>query len=252
LVLDDYHAIEAKAVDEALTFVIEHLPPQLHLVITTREDPRLPLARLRARGQLTELRAADLRFTPTEAAEFLNATMGLRLTAEHIAALEQRTEGWIAGLQLAALSMKGHEDVSAFIQAFTGSHHFVLDYLVEEVLQQQPETIQTFLLRTSILDRMCGSLCEAVLLAPPGFGQATLEAIERANLFIVPLDSERHWYRYHHLFADLRRRRLGQRQGADACAGYPLHPREFGWQTGCAKLSNHCATQHTLEPKNLC
>lgn len=214
-VLDDYHVIEAKAIDEALTFVIEHLPPQLHLVITTREDPRLPLARLRAKGQLTELRAIDLRFTPTEAGDFLNAVMGLRLPTEHIAALEQRTEGWIAGLQLAALSMKGQTDVSGFIRDFTGSHHFVLDYLVEEVLQQQSESLQSFLLGTSILDRMCGPLCEAVLLAPPGSGQATLESIERANLFIVPLDNERHWYRYHHLFADLLRRRLGQRQGTD-------------------------------------
>ncbi|MCC6192501.1 MAG: LuxR family transcriptional regulator [Anaerolineales bacterium] len=215
VVLDDYHAIETKAVDDVLTFVIEHLPPPLHLVVTTREDPRLPLARLRARGQLTELRAADLRFTPAEAGDFLNAAMGLSLPAEHIAALEQRTEGWIAGLQLAALSMQGHQDISGFIHAFTGSHHFVLDYLVEEVLQQQPEPTQSFLLHTSILERMCGPLCEAVLLTPPGSGQATLEAIERANLFIVPLDSERRWFRYHHLFADLLRRRLGQRHGAD-------------------------------------
>ena len=149
--------IDAKPVDEALAFLLEHLPPQMHLVIATREDPRLPLARLRARGQLTELRAADLRFTPAEAAEFLNQVMGLNLSAEDIAALETRTEGWIAGLQLAALSMHGHQDTAGFIKSFTGSHHFVLDYLVEEVLQQQPESIQTFLLRTSILDRLCGS-----------------------------------------------------------------------------------------------
>ena len=140
----------------ALAFLLEHLPPQMHLVIATREDPPLPLARLRARGQLTELRAADLRFTPAEAAEFLNQVMGLNLSAEDIAALETRTEGWIAGLQLAALSMQGHQDTAGFIKSFTGSHHFVLDYLVEEVLHQQPESVQTFLLRTSILDRMCG------------------------------------------------------------------------------------------------
>ena len=164
LVLDDYHVIDAKPVDEALTFLLEHLPPQMHLVIATREDPHLPLARLRARGQLTELRAADLRFTPAEAAEFLNQVMGLNLSAEDIAALETRTEGWIAGLQLAALSMQGHQDAASFIKSFTGSHHFVLDYLVEEVLQQQSESVQTFLLRTSILDRMCGPLCDAVLL----------------------------------------------------------------------------------------
>ena len=163
LVLDDYHAIDAKSVDgstsvdEALTFLLEHLPPPMHLVIATREDPHLPLARLRTRGQLTELRAADLRFTPVEAAEFLNQLMGLNLSTEDIAALDKRTEGWIAGLQLAALSMQGHQDATSFIQSFTGSHHFVLDYLVEEVLQQQSESVQTFLLRTSILDRMCGS-----------------------------------------------------------------------------------------------
>ena len=163
LVLDDYHVIDSKPVDEALTFLLEHLPPQMHLVIATREDPHLPLARLRARGQLTELRAADLRFTPAEAAEFLNQMMGLNLSAEDIAALETRTEGWIAGLQLAALSMQGHQDATSFIKSFTGSHHFVLDYLVEEVLQQQSESVQTFLLRTSILDRLCGPLCDAVL-----------------------------------------------------------------------------------------
>ena len=168
LVLDDYHVIDARAVDDALTFLLEHLPPQMHLVIATREDPHLPLARLRARGQLTELRAADLRFTPSEAAEFLNQVMGLNLSAEDIAALETRTEGWIAGLQLAALSMQGHEDATGFIKSFTGSHRFVLDYLVEEVLQQQPEHVQTFLLRTSILDRLCGPLCDAVLLDPCG------------------------------------------------------------------------------------
>ena len=161
--------IEAKPVDDALAFLLEHLPPQMHLVIATREDPRLPLARLRARGQLTELRAADLRFTPAEAAEFLNQVMGLNLSEEDIAALETRTEGWIAGLQLAALSMQGHasRDVTSFIKSFTGSHHFVLDYLVEEVLGQQPESVQTFLLRTSILDRLCGPLCDAVLLGMP-------------------------------------------------------------------------------------
>jgi LuxR family maltose regulon positive regulatory protein len=211
-VLDDYHIIDSKPVDNALTFLIEHLPPQMHLVIATREDPPLPLARLRVRGQLTELRAADLRFTPVEVADFLNQMMGLDLSVEDIAALETRTEGWVAGLQLAALSMQGHasRDTASFIKSFTGSHHFVLDYLIEEVLQQQPESVQTFLLRTSILDRMCGSLCDAVLNSPSAFGQETLEYLERANLFIVPLDNERRWYRYHHLFGDLLRQRLGQ------------------------------------------
>ena len=210
LVLDDYHVIDAKAMEQALAFLVEHLPPQMHLVITTREDPSLPLARLRARGQLTELRAADLRFTLPEAAEFLNHVMGLQLSPENIAALETRTEGWIAGLQLAALSMQGHHDSASFIQSFTGSHHFVMDYLVEEVLKLQPENIHTFLLHTSILERLCGPLCDAVLLDPSTPGQETLEYLERANLFIIPLDNERRWYRYHHLFADLLRQRLNQ------------------------------------------
>ncbi len=229
LVLDDYHVIDAKLVDQALAFLVEHQPPQMRLVIATREDPPLPLARLRARGQLTELRAADLRFTPAEAADFLNRMMGLNLRDADIAALESRTEGWIAGLQLAALAlqgtiaMQGHPDPASFIQSFTGSHHFVLDYLVEEVLQQQSVSVQAFLLRTSILERMCGPLCDAVLGAPSASGQATagqatagqatagqatLEYLERANLFIVPLDNERRWYRYHHLFAELLRQRL--------------------------------------------
>ena len=210
LVLDDYHVIDSKPVDDALTFLLEHLPPQMHLVIATREDPHLPLARLRARGQLTELRAADLRFTPAEAAEFLNQVMGLNLSAEDIAALETRTEGWIAGLQLAALSMQGHQDAASFIKSFTGSHHFVLDYLVEEVLQQQSESVQTFLLRTSILDRLCGPFVMPFCSTPSASGQETLEYLEHANLFIVPLDNERRWYRYHHLFADLLRQRLHQ------------------------------------------
>jgi LuxR family transcriptional regulator, maltose regulon positive regulatory protein len=208
LVLDDYHVVDAELVDDALAFLLEHLPPRMHLIIATREDPHLPLARLRAQDQLVELRAADLRFTPSEAAEFLKGAIDLSLSAEDIAALESRTEGWIAGLQLAAISMRGHEDTAGFIESFTGSHHFVLDYLVEEVLQQQPEGVQAFLLRTSILGRLCGSLCDAVLLDPSASGQETLEYIERANLFLVPLDDERRWYRYHHLFAELLRQRL--------------------------------------------
>src|SRR5512139_2469610 len=222
LIIDDYHVVDARPVDEALAFLLEHMPPQMHLVITTREDPSLPLARLRARGQLTELRAADLRFTPGEAAEFFNQVMGLNLSAEEIAALEARTEGWIAGLQLAALSMQGHLDTASFIKSFTGSHHFVLDYLIEEVLHQQSETVQAFLLRTSILNRLCGPLCEAVLLDTAGSGQETLEYLERANLFIVALDNERRWYRYHHLFGDILRQRLGQRLSPAEIAEYHL------------------------------
>jgi LuxR family maltose regulon positive regulatory protein len=201
LVLDDYHVIDAKSVDDALTFLLEHLPQQMHLVITTREDPQLPLARLRARDQLTELRAKDLRFTNSEAAGFLNQTMGLDLSTEDIDALESRTEGWIAGLQLAAISMHGHADVPAFIRSFAGDHRYIVDYLVEEVLKHQPESVRSFLLQTSILDRLCGPLCDAVT-GQTG-SKARLEALERGNFFVVPLDDKRHWYRYHHLFAEV-------------------------------------------------
>jgi LuxR family transcriptional regulator, maltose regulon positive regulatory protein len=231
LVLDDYHLLDAKAVDEVLGFLLEHQPPQLHLVITTREDPQLPLARLRARNQLTELRASDLRFTPAEASDFLNRVMNLKLSSKDVATLEQRTEGWIVGLQLAALSLQGHKDASSFIESFTGSHHFVLDYLLGEVLQQQPEDIQTFLLHTSILDRLCGLLCDAVLqgdavLKSKPSSQVMLEHLSRANLFLVPLDNERHWYRYHHLFADLLRRKL-RADASDIVGG--LHIRASLW-----------------------
>jgi LuxR family maltose regulon positive regulatory protein len=233
LVLDDYHAIDSRPVDAALTFLLDHLPPQMHVVITTREDPRLPLARLRVRGQLTELRAADLRFTSSEAAEFLNQVMGLNLPEGDIAALETRTEGWIAGLQLAAISMRGLDDAASFIATFTGSHRFVLDYLVEEVLHQQPERVQAFLLQTSILDRMCGSLCDAILLDSAMSGRETLEYLEQINLFIVPLDNERRWYRYHHLFAELLRQRLRQRTDASTVGIGPdvaaLHLRASAW-----------------------
>ena len=208
LVLDDYHIIDAKPVDRVLSYLLSNMPSQLHLVICTREDPNLPLARLRAQRQLTELRAEDLRFTQREAAEFLKETMGLNIVPEDISALESRTEGWIAGIQLAAISMKGYQDSTQFIRSFTGSHHYVMDYLVEEVLQQQPESIKDFLFSTSILDRMCGPLCEAVTLGVKGSGQKILEILERANLFVIPLDNERQWYRYHHLFSDLLRHRL--------------------------------------------
>ena len=233
LVLDDYHLVDAKPVDQAVTFLLEHLPSQVHLVITTREDPQLPLSRLRARGQMTELRAADLRFTASEATEFLNPVMGLDLTAADIIALEDRTEGWIAGLQLAAISIQGIADPTAFIESFTGSHRFVMDYLVDEVLHRQPPHVQSFLLRTSILDQLCGPLCDAVLGDHAVSGQETLEYIERSNLFLVPLDSERRWYRYHHLFAELLRQRLRQDTswptgGADQVVA-ELHERASAW-----------------------
>jgi ATP/maltotriose-dependent transcriptional regulator MalT len=226
LVLDDYHSIDSKPIDNALNFLLDHLPPQMHLVIASREDPDLALARLRTRGQLTELRVSNLRFAPSEADRFLNAMMGLHLSAEDIAALEARTEGWIAGLQLAALSMQGQQDPSGFIKSFTGSHHFVTDYLVQEVLQRQPENIRTFLLRTSILDRLCGALCDAVLADGSTSGQETLEYLQRANLLVVPLDDVREWYRYHHLFADVLRARLMQEQPERITV---LHRRASAW-----------------------
>jgi LuxR family maltose regulon positive regulatory protein len=223
-ILDDYHAIEAGPVDHALAFLVDHAPPQLHLVIASREDPPLPLARLRARGQLTELRAADLRFTPDEAAEFLNQVMGLNLSPVEMVALEARTEGWIAGLQLAALSMQGRTDIAAFVRSFAGSHRFVLDYLVEEVLLRQPERVRAFLLQTSILNRLSGPLCDAVT-GQEG-SEAMLEALERGNLFIVPLDDSRQWMRYHHLFADVLYARLIEEQAEHVSA---LHRRASRW-----------------------
>lgn len=239
LVLDDYHLVDSEAVDEAVRFLLEHLPPQLHLAIATREDPRLPLARWRARGQLTELRAADLRFTPTEAAEFLNRVMGLDLSAEDVNALETRTEGWIAGLQLAALSMQGRPDAAGFIRAFTGSNRFVLDYLVEEVLQRQPQCTRSFLLQTSILDTLCGALCDAV--TGHKHGKEMLESLERGNLFVVPLDDERRWYRYHHLFADVLQAHLLEEQPELLSA---LHRKASEWYEGNGARAD--AIRHAL------
>jgi LuxR family maltose regulon positive regulatory protein len=230
-VLDDYHLTDSKAVDDALTFLVEHQPPQMHLVITTREDPNVPLAQLRAGGTLTELRISDLRFTPAEAGEFLNKAMGLKLSIENISALEARTEGWIAGLQLAALSMQGHQDVSGFIQAFAGDHRYIVDYLVEEVLQRQPEPIRNFLLQTAILDRLNGPLCDAVT-GQQG-GKARLETLQRGNFFLILLDDKRYWYRYHHLFADVLRLHLMMEQPDQVPA---LHHRASEWyeQNGSA------------------
>ncbi|MFI6832172.1 LuxR C-terminal-related transcriptional regulator [Kribbella sp. NPDC050241] len=209
LVLDDYHVIHAPEVHEAMTFLLDHAPDQLHLLVTTRADPPFPLSRLRSRGQLTEVRAADLRFAPAEAREFLNEMMGLQLTGTDVQALEERTEGWIAGLQLAALSLRGmadRGDVAEFIGAFTGSHRFVIDYLVDEVLARQDAVVRDFLLRTAVLDRLTGDLCDAVT-GGVGGGQV-LEELDRGNVFVVPLDAERSWYRYHHLFGDVLRARL--------------------------------------------
>lgn len=253
LVLDDYHVIDAKSINDALAFLVDHLPPQMHLVIATREDPQLPLARLRARGQLTELRVTDLRFTLPEAAGFLNQVMNLKLSAEDVSALENRTEGWIAGLQLAAISMQGHQDASSFIKSFTGSHRFVLDYLIEEVFQQQPENIQTFLLSTAILDRMCGPLCDAILPDSNASGQEMLGYIEQANLFIIPLDNDRQWYRYHHLFAELLRQRLHQSlitAGDQEAKLNDLHLRASKWYENNGlevEAFQHAAAAHDID-----
>ncbi len=224
LVLDDYHVIDARDVQDGMAFLLEHLPPQIHLVIAGRTDPALPLARLRGRGELAEIRAADLRFTPGEAAAYLNGVMGLVLTAADVAALEGRTEGWIAALQLAALSMQGREDVTAFIDGFAGDDRYIVDFLAEEVLQRQPEHVQHFLLQTSILDRLSGPLCDAV--TGQDGGKAKLAALERGNLFLVPLDDRRRWYRYHQLFADVLHARLLDEQPDDVP---DLHRRASAW-----------------------
>ncbi|CAG0998722.1 HTH-type transcriptional regulator MalT [Anaerolineae bacterium] len=208
LVLDDYHFITGQAVHEQVAFLVDHCPGTFHLVIAARSDPLLPLARLRARGQTVELRAADLRFTAPEAAQFLNDVMGLRLDAESITVLEERTEGWIAGLQMAALSMRDRNEVRGFIAGFSGTNRFILDYLLEEVLAREPEDVQAFLLQTSILTRFTGPLCDAV--TGVSGSQEMIEKLEKRNLFVVPLDEERRWYRYHHLFADLLKARLYQ------------------------------------------
>ena len=208
LVLDDYHSIDAKQVHNIVEFLLDHLPVQMHLVITTRVDPPLPLARLRVRSQLTEFRAPDLCFSLDEAMEFFNKLMNLKLSNHDVSILESRTEGWIAGLQLAALSMQGRKDIPAFIKSFAGDDRHIVDYLAEEVLNLQPEPVQNFLLQTSILNRLSASLCNFV--TDKKDSQKILEVLEKANLFIVPLDNKRYWYRYHHLFADLLRQRLHQ------------------------------------------
>ena len=224
LVLDDYHVVDALDVQDGMAFLLDHLPPWLHVVIASRTDPALPLARLRARGELVETRAAELRFTPDEAAAYLNEMMGLQLTARDVAALEGRTEGWIAALQLAALSMQGRDNIAGFIAGFAGDDRYVVDYLAEEVLQRQPEHVQHFLLQTSILERLSGPLCDAV--TGQGGGKAMLEALERGNLFLVPLDDRRQWYRYHHLFADVLQARLLDEQPGQVP---DLHRRASAW-----------------------
>jgi LuxR family maltose regulon positive regulatory protein len=224
VILDDYHNLDSQSVDDALVFFFKRMPLQMRLVIITRNDPKIPLGRMRAQSQLNEIRARDLRFTREEAGEFLNHVMGLDLSGEEVEALEARTEGWIAGLQLAAISMHGYENTGNFIRSFTGSHRIILDYLIEEVLEQQPRHIQDFLLNTSILNRLTSSLCKAV--TGDMRSQETLEYLEHANLFIISLDDEHHWYRYHQLFTDLLRKRLRQMHSADIP---DLHLRAEEW-----------------------
>ncbi|HEX8993036.1 MAG TPA: LuxR C-terminal-related transcriptional regulator [Anaerolineales bacterium] len=240
LILDDYHVIHNASIHAALAFLLEHIPASLYLVLSTRVDPPWPLARLRVRQQLVEIRALDLRFSAGEAAAFLNQAMGLDLSAEDVAALETRTEGWIASLQLAALSMKGRSDASAFIRAFTGSHTYVAEYLVEEVLQRQPRDVREFLLRTSILERMNASLCEAVSGQPDG--AARLKQVYQANLFVLPLDDRGEWFRYHQLFADLLRLRLHQDSTASFIA--ELQRRAMSWYEQAAMIPD--AIGHAL------
>ena len=224
LVLDDYHVIESSEIQAGMAFLLEHLPTRVHLVIATRADPALPLARLRARGDLLEIRAADLRFTPDEAGAFLNGVMTLGLTTQDVAVLEGRTEGWIAAIQLAGLSMQGRDDIAGFIARFAGDDRYIVDYLVEEVLQRQPEQVRTFLLETSIVSRLNGPLSDAV--TGQGGGKAMLEALERQNLLLVPLDDRREWYRYHHLFADVLQAHLRDERPDDLAA---LHQRAAKW-----------------------
>jgi len=243
LVLDDYHVIDARDVQDGMEFLLDHLPPQLHLVIASRADPALPLARLRGRGELVEVRAADLRFTPDEAAAYLNEVMGLVLTARDVAALEERTEGWIAALQLAALSMQGRDDIAGFIAGFAGDDRYIVDYLAEEVLQRQPEDVRSFLLLTSILDRLSGPLCDAV--TGQGGGKAMLEALDRGNLFLVQLDDRRQWYRYHHLFGDVLRARVLDEQPDRV---HELHLRASDWYERNSERSE--AIRHALAARD--
>lgn len=224
LVLDDYHHITQQPIHDALTYLIDHLPNNIHLVFISRADPPLPLGRWRVRGQLTEIRADDLRFSEAEAAQFLNQSMGLALSADDIRTLEARTEGWVAGLQLAALSLQKSANPGEVISAFAGSNRYVADYLTDEVLARQPESLREFLLKTSILERFNASLCDHLLQSDTS--ESMLMELERANLFIIPLDAESNWYRYHHLFADLLKRRLAQAISGEVAN---LHRRAAEW-----------------------
>ena len=242
--LDDYHLADGPGIQAGMAFLLEHLPPQVHLVVSTRADPALPLARLRARGELVEVRAADLRFTLDEVASYLNEIIGLDLAANDIAALEARTEGWIAALQLAALSMQGRADIRGFIAGFAGDDRYIVDYLVEEVLRRQPDQVRTFLLQTCLLDRLSGPLCDAV--TGEHGGKAMLEALDRGNLFVVPLDDHRQWYRYHHLFADVLRTHLTDQRPDEV---RDLHRRASVWYEQNDEPSH--AVRHALAARDL-
>lgn len=245
LVLDDYHVVEHPEVHEGVTFVVDHLPPGIHVAVASRTEPPFPLPLWRARRQLVELAAEDLRFTPEEVADFLNRVMALGLSGEQVAALESATEGWIAGLQLAALSMEGEEDLGAFIRSFSGTHRYVFDYLAQEILARQPEPVRQFLLESSILEQLSGPLCDAVV-GPEALGdrgsQAVLERLEATKLFIVPLDDERHWYRYHNLFSDFLRARLTEL--AEPAEVSALHRRAAGWHADHGRVD--AALHHAL------
>lgn len=243
LVLDDYHAIDSPEIDTALAFLLDHMPPHMTLALTSRRDPGFPISRLRARGQLTEVRADDLRFTQAEAAHFLQESMGLTLSTDQIAALERRTEGWAAGLQMAALSMRNRADVAGFVTSFAGSHRFIMDYLLEEALHQQPEHIRDFLLATSILDRLNEGLCTAV--TRQADSQSILTQLERNNLFVVPLDDERRWFRYHHLFADVLRTYAQAKRPSQVAE---WHQRAGEWFAQQEMLSE--AIRHALAAKD--
>jgi LuxR family maltose regulon positive regulatory protein len=263
LVLDDYHSITELTIHQGIEFLLERQPPQMHLVIITRQDPSLPISRLRARGQVTEIRQGDLRFTDDEATVFFNESMGLALTASDVGTLQERTESWVTGLQMAALALqpmvasqgppgmpeRGAEGTAQFIATFSGRHHFILDYLTDEILQRQSGAVQAFLLQTAILDRMCGPLCDRVMGQDVDLsqsGQATLEMLQKANLFVVPLDDERRWYRYHRLFADLLQARLQEiRPGLVP----QLHRRAATWYEENALASE--AIHHVLATDDL-
>lgn len=245
LILDDYHLITSQSIHEALTFLLDHLPTNLRLVITSRVDPPLPLSRWRVRQQLLEIRADDLRFSAAEATIFLNEIMGLQLKAEEIATLDSRTEGWIAGLQLAALSMQGQNSLDAFITNFSGSNHYIVDYLFEEVLTRLPKAVEYFLITTSILERFCAPLCEA--LTDQGEAQQTLHFLEKSNLFLISLDNRRQWYRYHHLFAEVLHNRLQQWQPLLIS---DLHCRASDWYQNnelFVQAIHHALAAHSLE-----